>query len=124
MNKSKSKLDSSVVRQFIYFDDISFKIPAEDFFGTSSPTQKGYRHMTLSELLLKKYKLKQKMSKLPYGNIRSQITLINMQIGSRVANAIGVFVIVLLAIPLRIKTKHSNTAFNTVILLCAFCTIS
>ena len=47
--------------------------------------------MTLSELLLKKkYQLKQKMSKLPYGNIRSQITLINMQIGSRVANAIDV----------------------------------
>ena len=91
MNKSKSKLDSSVVRQFIYFDDISFKRQAEDFFGTSSPTQKGYRHMTLSELLLKKYQLKQKMSKLPYGNIRSQITLINMQIGSRVANAIGVY---------------------------------
>ena len=124
MNKSKSESDGPAVPQFIYFDNTSFKLPTEDFFGPSSPTQKGYRHMTLSELLLKKYQLKQKMSKLPYGNIRSQITLINMQIGSRVANAIGVFEIVLLAIPLRIKTKHSNTAFNTVILLCAFCTIS
>ena len=64
MNKSKSESDGPVIPQFIYFDNISFKLPAEDFFGLSSPTKKGYRHMTLSELLLKKYQLKQKMSKL------------------------------------------------------------
>ena len=80
MNKSKSESDDPVVPQFIYFDNISFKLPAEDFLGPSSPTQNGYRHITLSELLLKKYQIKQKISKLPYGIIRSQITLINLQI--------------------------------------------
>ena len=61
--------------------------------------------MTLSELLLKKYQLKKNISKLPYRNIRSQIILINMQISSRFSNAIGVFLMVLLEIPLGIKTK-------------------
>ena len=64
--------------------------------------------MTLSELLLKKYQLKQKISELPYKNIREQITLINIQ-------TFGVFLMALLAIPLGIKTKRANTAFNTVI---------
>ena len=44
----------------VMIDNTSFKLPAEDFFGPPSPTQKGYRHMTLSELLLKKYQLKKK----------------------------------------------------------------
>ena len=64
--------------------------------------------MTLSELLLKKYQLKQKISELPYKNIREQITLINIQ-------TFGVFLMALLAIPLGIRTKSSNTAFNTAI---------
>jgi lipopolysaccharide export system permease protein len=99
------------IPQIMAFKNISIKLPASEFIGAAHSTQKKFRHMALGELLEAKKTLNSNKS-LPRSEIRHGKTLINMQISSHVANAFGIFVMALLAIPLGVKTNRSDTALN------------
>lgn len=110
--KSSVNNDGQKVPHMMSFQNIAINLPAKDIIGEQAIAKKKYRHMTLSELLLSKDQLNKNVSNLEYQEIRHQKTLINMQISSSVASAVGIVLMALLAVPLGLKSNRADKAFN------------
>ena len=73
--------------------------------------------MTLLELIAGKKRLNEERDIRPYQEIRHHKTLINMQISKSIAEACGIFIMSLLAIPMGMKSRRSDHALNIVLAL-------
>ncbi|MDR1595936.1 MAG: LptF/LptG family permease [Puniceicoccales bacterium] len=103
--------------QIISFKDVSVSIPSSEILETQRESTKKLHHMLLNDLLAAKMELDEKKSELQSSEIKHRKTLIDMQINTYIANAVGIFVMALLAIPLGIATHRSDTALNAAIAL-------
>ncbi|MDR1413363.1 MAG: LptF/LptG family permease [Puniceicoccales bacterium] len=103
--------------QIMSFKNISVNLPASEFIGEYVSNLKKLRHMILPELLAAKNDLNAAKNDLSPGEIRHRKNLINMQISSHIANAVGILIMTLLAIPLGMKTNRSHASLNVAIAL-------
>ena len=98
--------------QIIFFEDTQLRISAQNIFSSLHRRHSKLSHMTLPQLLQRKKEINTQKDTLPYAEIRIQKNLINMQISSHLANAIGIIVMAILAVPLGIKSNRSESAIN------------
>ncbi|MDR0742215.1 MAG: LptF/LptG family permease [Puniceicoccales bacterium] len=113
-----STTDMQKVPKIIFFQNITINLPVKQFLGIPTNAQKKFHRMTLSELLAAKKSLNSKKDTISYEDVRHQKTLINMQISSNLANALGILAMTILAIPLGLKVHRRDTALNVGIALC------
>jgi lipopolysaccharide export system permease protein len=92
-------------------------LPVAGFIGEQSAVRKSLHHLTIGELLTAKRALNEQSDELSQREIRSKKTLINTQISMNVANAVGIFAMSLLAVPLGIGARRSEKAINIVVAL-------
>jgi lipopolysaccharide export LptBFGC system permease protein LptF len=114
---SNSQPSSRKSPQIMSFGNVSLTLPAGGLLGTFRGHPKKLHHMALGELLSAKENLNAQGNTLSRKELEHGKTLINMQISTRIANAVGILAMALLAIPLGIKANRSDTAQNAAIAL-------
>ena len=98
--------------QIVFFEDTQLRISAQNIFSNLHRRHSKLSHMTLPQLLQRKKEINAQKDTLPYSEIRIQKNLINMQISTHLANAIGIIVMAILAVPLGIKSNRSESAIS------------
>jgi lipopolysaccharide export system permease protein len=114
----KSIEDGENFSKTIFFNELSIALPITEILGGRPPPEKKLRHMNISELLYaRRHWHPDRKAPLTKASIRHDRRLVDMNISSNVAMSFGVLAMCLIAIPLGIRTRRSDTSVNTVIAL-------
>jgi lipopolysaccharide export system permease protein len=114
----KSNEDGEPFSDIIFFSELSIALPITEIMEKINPPEKKLRHMNINELLqARKYWHQNGATLLTEASIKHDRRLVDMNISSNIAMSFGVIALTLVAIPLGIRTKRSDTSVNTAIAL-------
>jgi lipopolysaccharide export system permease protein len=104
--------------RMVFFNEFSIALPMADIIGERNPMEKKLHHMNIVELLYARKHWHSNGEISPTENlIRRDRCLVDTNISSSVATSFGVLALSLIAVPLGIRARRSDTPVNTAIAL-------
>ncbi|MDR2721030.1 MAG: LptF/LptG family permease [Puniceicoccales bacterium] len=102
--------------KIVFFGELSIALPVNGIISEQGLIEKKLRHMNIIELLqARKHWHSNGNIPLTEAIIRHDLCLVDMHISSNIAMSCGVFILSLVAIPLGIRTRRSDTSVNVII---------